>query len=212
MIPNMLANTPRKRGRPRAAAADQAARKALLRAGLAHLTERGYSSVGIDEILQSAGIAKGSFYYHFGSKAAFGQALIDAYHDYFAGKLDAWFGRTDLAPLERVRGFIADAEAGMAQHGFRRGCLIGNLGQEMAVLPPAFAARLVEVLEDWQARTARCLHEAQGAGEVPMHHDPARLAGFFWIGWEGAVLRAKLERSPEPLRIFADGFLAMASV
>ena len=101
---------PRRRGRPPVAPVDQAARKSLMRAGLVHLTERGYSSVGVDEILRASGVAKGSFYYHFGSKAAFGSALIDAYHTYFAAKLAAWFERPDLAPLDRLRGFIADAE------------------------------------------------------------------------------------------------------
>ncbi len=36
--------------------------------------------------------------------------------------------------------------------------------------------------------------------------DCGQLAAFFWIGWEGAVLRAKLERNKEPLRTFAAGF------
>jgi TetR/AcrR family transcriptional regulator, transcriptional repressor for nem operon len=202
---------PRRRGRPPVAPADQAARKALMRAGLVHLTERGYSSVGVDEILRTSGVAKGSFYYHFGSKAAFGSALIDAYHAYFAAKLAAWFERPDLAPLDRLRGFIADAELGMAQHGFRRGCLIGNLGQEMASLPPEFSDRLIAVLEDWQHRTAACLRLAQEAGQIPAHHAPDELAAFFWIGWEGAVLRAKLERKAEPLRQFADGFLRLVT-
>ncbi|MBU2329469.1 MAG: TetR family transcriptional regulator C-terminal domain-containing protein, partial [Alphaproteobacteria bacterium] len=40
-------------------------------------------------------------------------------------------------------------------------------------------------------------------------HDPAKLAAIFWIGWEGAVLRAKLEQGPDPLILFADGFFAM---
>ena len=182
-----------------------------MRAGLVHLTERGYSSVGVDEILRASGVAKGSFYYHFGSKAAFGSALIDAYHAYFAAKLAAWFERPDLAPLDRLRGFIADAELGMAQHGFRRGCLIGNLGQEMASLPPEFSDRLIAVLEDWQHRTAACLQLAREAGQIPAHHAPDELAAFFWIGWEGAVLRAKLERKAEPLRQFADGFLRLVT-
>ena len=42
--------------------------------------------------------------------------------------------------------------------------------------------------------------------------DCARLAAFFWIGWEGAVLRAKLDRSAEPLRVFADCFRATVKV
>lgn len=201
----------RPRGRPRVATDDQVARKALMRAGLVHLTERGYSSVGVDEILRASGAAKGSFYYHFGSKAAFGAALIDAYHAFFAAKLTSWFERADLAPLDRLCGFIADAELGMAQYGFRRGCLIGNLGQEMAALPAEFSDRLIAVLEDWQQRTADCLRLAQNAGQIPAHHAPDELAAFFWIGWEGAVLRAKLERKAEPLRQFADGFMRLAT-
>lgn len=206
-----LPSNPRRRGRPRMATSDQAARTALIRTGLVYLTERGYSSVGIDEILKASDVTKGSFYYHFRSKADFGEALIDAYHDYFAQKLSSWFDNGDLSPLERLRGFVVDAESGMAQYGFRRGCLVGNLGQEMAALPEAFRARLVSVLEDWQARTAACLRAARDHGEIPETGDPDELAAFFWVGWEGAVLRAKLERKPEPLRQFADGFFRLVS-
>ena len=31
-----------------------------------------------------------------------------------------------------------------------------------------------------------------------MDVDTQRVAAFFWIGWEGAVLRAKLSRAPHP--------------
>ena len=38
--------------------------------------------------------------------------------------------------------------------------------------------------------------------------DTEQLAVVFWIGWEGAVLRAKLERSAKPLEVFAGFFFA----
>ena len=101
------------------------------------------------------------------------------------------------------------ARMGMERHGFTRGCLVGNLGQEMGALPREYRAKLIDALEDWQRRTATCLESAQADGEIGPHHDPAHLAAIFWIGWEGAVLRAKLEQRPEPLTIFADGFFAM---
>jgi TetR/AcrR family transcriptional repressor of nem operon len=97
----------------------------------------------------------------------------------------------------------------MARHGFRRGCLVGNLGQEMGTLPESFRAQLEQVFLDWQARTAACLAEAQRAGEIAHHHDCAALAEFFWIGWEGAVLRAKLQRSAAPLQACAGGFFQL---
>lgn len=181
----------------------------LIRTGVAVLTEKGYSAVGIDEILRQAAVPKGSFYHCFESKEAFGQALIAAYADYFARKLDHWLLNAQMPPMQRLRHFIDDATQGMERHDFRRGCLVGNLGQEMGTLPESFRTQLEQVLLDWQARTAACLAEAQRAGEIAQHHDCAALAQFFWIGWEGAVLRAKLQRSAVPLHVYAQGFFQL---
>ena len=204
------AESPRKRGRPRK---DQtlpdAPRMVLIRAGLAILTEKGFSAVGIEEILNAAAVPKGSFYHYFPSKQAFGMALIDAYADYFARKLDRCFDDESRPPLDRLRAFIADATDGMARFGYRRGCLVGNLGQEMGTLPEAFRDRLMAVFRDWEVRLARCLSAARAAGQIAPDADCEGLARLFWIGWEGAVLRAKLERGPAALDDFATGFLAL---
>lgn len=201
---------PRRRGRPpRAAEQMEASRARLLRAGVARLTERGFGAVGLEEVLGAVGVPKGSFYHYFGSKTEFGLALIDSYDGYFTAKLDRWFGDAALAPLDRLRGFVADARAGMARHAFTRGCLAGNLGQEVGALPEPFRARLVEVFEGWEARTAACLAAAREAGEIAADADCARLAQVFWLGWEGAVLRAKLERDAAPLDHFAAAFFDM---
>lgn len=201
----------RRRGRPPKDAEGGAATKAaLLRAGVAALTEKGFVAAGIDEILGSVGVPKGSFYHYFDSKEAFGLALIDEYGGYFARKLDHFLLDETLSPLDRLRHFAADARQGMARHHFRRGCLIGNLGQEMGALPESFRQRLIDVFTDWQARTAACLMLARQRGEIAVGQDCAALAEFFWIGWEGAVLRAKLEGAPTPLDRFAEGFFRMA--
>lgn len=201
--------TPRRRGRPPKDREDLThTRELLLRAGLEVLTEKGFSATGIDEILSRVGVPKGSFYHYFKNKEAFGLVLIDRYRRYFAHKLDQHLLNTRLTPLARVRAFADDAAEGMARHEFRRGCLVGNLGQEMGVLPESFRAKLMETFDDWQHRFAACLEEAQRRGELAQHADTRQLASFFWIGWEGAVLRAKLEQRAAPLEIFADCFFA----
>ena len=198
---------PRPRGRPRQTASDTA--EALVRAGVAMLTEKGYSATGLDEILKSCGITKGSFYHHFGSKEQFGQVIVARYAAYFAQRLDQFLLDASRPPLARLAAFMDDAALRMARYGFRRGCLVGNLGQEMNALPESFRMQLAEVFADWQARVAACLAEAQCAGDMPPGADPAQCAAFFWIGWEGAVLRAKLETNDQPLRLFAQGFMAL---
>jgi TetR/AcrR family transcriptional regulator, transcriptional repressor for nem operon len=204
---------PRKRGRPPKVEGDyRETRTLLLRAGVAALTEKGFSATGIDEVLKSVNVPKGSFYHFFDSKEAFGAELITLYNDYFVRKLDQFLLDDSQTPLRRIDAFCLDAERGMERFGFRRGCLVGNLGQEMNALPEAFRTQLTDVLLDWQARTERCLAAAKATGEISIRSDCARLAAFFWIGWEGAVLRAKLERRAEPLRIFADCFRATLTV
>ena len=96
----------------------------------------------------------------------------------------------------------------MLRHQFRRGCLVGNLGQEVSVLPDSFRERLEATLCDWQHRLAGCLRLARSCGQLAADADCEGLAVFFWIGWEGAVQRARLVRSTEPLDIFLAGFLA----
>jgi len=204
-----LSKPTRRRGRPRKSPDQQVGtRQLLLHAGLEVLTEKGFATTGIEEILKRAGVPKGSFYHYFASKEAFGAALIDAYARYFANKLDKHLADMQLTPLARVEAFILDAEEGMRRHEFRRGCLIGNLGQEMAVLPEAFRRQLQQVFKDWQLRLAACLQAAQEAGEISKEVDCQQWAAYFWTAWEGAVLRSKLEQKSEPLHLFAHFFLS----
>jgi TetR/AcrR family transcriptional regulator, transcriptional repressor for nem operon len=200
----------RRRGRPpKALAGYSATRDALVRAGVVMLTEKGYSATGIDEILRRVDVPKGSFYHYFTSKEAFGAELIESYANYFSRKLDRFFLNEQHAPLQRLKGFVADATAAMDRFRFTRGCLVGNLGQEMGALPESYRQQLFAVFIDWQKRTAKCLRSAQADGTISGAQDCDWLAEFFWIGWEGAVLRAKLERRSEPLLSFSEGFFKL---
>lgn len=199
----------RRLGRPpKALAGYSETRESLLRVGVEILTEKGFSSVGIEEILRAVGVPKGSFYHFFGSKEAFGAELVAWYAAYFASKLDKFLLDNTMTPLHRLRAFTDDARSGMARYEFKRGCLIGNLGQEMGTLPDSFRGQLREVFEDWQARVAHCLGEAKASGEIGENWDCHQLAASFWIGWEGAILRAKLDGAPDALDLFTNFFFA----
>ena len=183
-------------------------RTALIRLGTEMCTERGFQVTGIDEVLKRVGVPKGSFYHFFSSKREFGEAVIENYAKYFARKLDRILGDVNRRPLERLAAFTREAQQGVAKYRFRRGCLVGNLGQELGGLDDVFRHRLEAVLLSWQRRTAQCLADALASGELPAGSDVNRLAEFFWIGWEGAILRAKLSRSTAPMEHFAEIFFA----
>ena len=184
-------------------------RRALVWCGTELLTERGFQVTGIDEVLKRVGVPKGSFYHFFANKHEFGEAVIQNYVEYYARKMARIFDDESTSPLSRLRAFVEDAKRGMLKYGYRRGCLIGNLGQELASLDEPFREQLEAVLTSWERRVEGCLRQAIDAGELASDSDAAAISRFFWIGWEGAVLRAKLTRNAEPLNQFASMFFAM---
>lgn len=200
------ANKPR-RGRPPKSTPDRDTKAELIRSGLAHLTEFGFSASGIDKILKKVGVPKGSFYFYFSSKELFGHAVLESYAKYFAKKLDISLLDATVSPLQRLANFVEDAKAGITRFEFKRGCLVGNLGQEVDSLPESFREVLITIFGDWQTRVAACLKEAQVQGEIPQYADCDYLAEVFWTGWEGAVSRAKLEQSVRPLDNYLSFFV-----
>src|SRR5262245_36531707 len=156
----------RPRGRPPKSGVPGQARELIVRAGTAAFSEKGYASISLDEVLSQAGVPKGSFYYYFKSKDAFGLAVLEAYTHYFTRKIEFWFNDAASEPLQRILNFAADAKAGMARYGFRRGCVVGNLAQDMSALSPEFRDKLTAIFKTWQNLLERVLRLAQGRGQI----------------------------------------------
>ena len=139
------AQAPARRGRPPKIPRENADTKAhLIRVGLETLTEFGFSATGLDTILKKAGVPKGSFYHYFKSKEAFGIALVNAYDDYFITKLKKLLTDSNTPPLERLIHFTQSAIMGMQKYQYKRGCLVGNLNQELNHLSDEFKIRLLQ--------------------------------------------------------------------
>ena len=199
-----------RRGRPKKQPNDSLdTKEALLRAGMLMLTESGFTLSGIDPILKSVGVPKGSFYHYFTSKEAFGLAVLERYRRYFEAKLDCFLLDDSFSPLERLQRFAHDAQEGIVHHEFKRGCLVGNLEQESSLLSDVFREQLQLTYQSWQARVAACLFESQKLGEIHLDRGIEEASQAFWMGWEGAVHRARLVKSVQPLRLFM-GFFTQA--
>ena len=204
-----IPTTKPRRGRPPKASHENRDTKAeLIRSGLEQLTENGFASSGIDKILKKVKVPKGSFYHYFASKEAFGQVVIDNYAKYFANKLDTCLLDESYPALKRISNFVEDAKMGMIRHDFKRGCLVGHLGQEVDLLPVSYREQLVGIFNSWQHRVAQCLTTAKTEGQLSATADCELLAEFFWIGWEGAVSRSKLVQSTQPLDNYFNCFIS----
>ncbi|PUA18455.1 TetR/AcrR family transcriptional regulator [Glaciimonas sp. PCH181] len=197
MAKNPAASAPRDKGK----------RAELIRIGVEIFTEKGFHNTPLDEVVKAAGVPKGSFYYYFENKETYTLAVIEGYADYFAHKLDRILTDSSIQPLDRIKAFTLDATAGMARFDYKRGCLIGNLGQELAALDDKFRLALLSVLTDWRQRIQACLDEAKVTGHLRADANSEALARYFWIAWEGAVLCSKLEKSSAPLDDASNAFI-----
>lgn len=200
----------RKRGRPpKGGLGYDNTREALIRCGMELLTEQGFINTGIDQILKKVNVPKGSFYHYFENKEAFGYVVLENYSAYFIHKLEKHLVHTDLPALARLQSFIDDAIDGVERFDFKRGCLVGNLTQEFGSSHEFFKEKLADVFHQWNLRIGACLILAQAEGSLAKNADCKKLADFFWIGWEGAVMHSKLHQNKQAMELFSEQFFSL---
>ncbi|MGH7606199.1 MAG: TetR family transcriptional regulator C-terminal domain-containing protein [Gemmatimonadales bacterium] len=182
----------------------------LLEAGLTLFLERGYADTGIQAILDATNVPKGSFYHHFTNKQDFALQVVERYMDAVHAGLDAVLTDASRAPLDRLRAFFEGVRKSYASEGYL-GCLLGQLGQELAGVSPVFRAKIEGCLRTLASRIGNCLAEAVRAGDLPADTDPRLLGQVLVNCWEGAALRSRLRRSPAPLTAVLDFFFRVAA-
>ena len=75
----------------------------------------------------------------------------------------------------------------------RRGCLLANLGGEVATTSPPLRDALRAGYESWRGPLAELFGRGQTEGSIRSDLPAAELADFFLDVWEGALLRMKIE-------------------
>ena len=199
-----------KRGRPpKGGLGYEDTREALIRGGMELLTEQGFINTGLDQILKKVNVPKGSFYHYFENKEAFGYVVLESYSEYFIHKLDKHLVYSELPALERLQSFMDDAIQGVERFDFKRGCLVGNLTQEFGSSHEFFKQKLEEVFKEWKLLIANCLEFAKTEGSLAADADCEKLAEFFWIGWEGAVMHSKLNQNKQAMELFGEQFFKL---
>lgn len=131
----------------------RATRESLLDAARAAFVEQGYAGTRVADVAARAGVAHGTFYTYFDSRADVLAALVDAVGDRLRGVLEReWVGGAPAADVHAVVGEYVAAYADA-------GDLVRVWG-EAAVVEPALAASRLELREQIVARVAEVLRPA----------------------------------------------------
>ncbi len=185
-------------------------REHLLETGLTLLLRHGYSNLGIQTLLQTAGVPKGSFYHFFRSKEDFALQVVDRYMVDVHRGLEASVGDSSLPPLQRARRFFELTRDKYGADGYL-GCMLGALGQELSGVNEVFAKRIEWCFSEVTRRLAECLEDARRQGDLPSDCDADDMANVLLNCWEGAALRSRLRRDPAPLDRMLDFYFSAAA-
>ncbi|PSK80348.1 TetR family transcriptional regulator [Limimaricola soesokkakensis] len=173
-------------------------RQHILATGRALVAQRGYTGVGLSELLREAGVPKGSFYHFFKSKEAFGCALLDSFVEGYAEELSATLGSPDMDARARLMAYFEGWRARQSGEAYEARCLVVKLSAEVAELSPGMRDVLDRGVSAIIARLAAVIREGADDGSLPAHSDPQMLATTLYQIWLGASLMGALSRDTIP--------------
>ena len=177
-------------------------RELLLEKGAELFHKQGFHHTGLNDILDAAGVPKGSFYFYFKSKEDFGLHVIDYFMDRYLAVADNHVANDRVPYLERFRNFLNEFLTFFEENNYTGGCPIGNFSLEMSDLNENFRKKLIESFEKMRQKVLLFLEPAQKNGELPLAGDIGETADFIVNSWEGALMRVKVTRSRAPMMLF----------
>jgi TetR/AcrR family transcriptional repressor of nem operon len=177
----------------------QNTKQKLIEIGAQIIHQKGFHHTGIQEVIKTAGIPKGSFYFYFASKEDFGLQIIDYFRNKHLEMVRPILGDTSLSPVKRLEKIFDLFISRFKEMNYTCGCPIGNLSQEMGDLSPAFRSKLNESFGRMAQVIMGLLQEGKESGEVPADLDLEEAANFIVSAWHGALIRMKIVKVAEPL-------------
>lgn len=166
---------------------------------------KGFTALGLTELLSAAGVPKGSFYHYFRSKEQFGQALLERYFANYDARLASHFAAEPGRMRDRLLSYFAGWITQACQADSHGSCLAVKLAGEVCDLSEPMREALAVGMAQVCARLADAIARAAAEGSLATCADPAALADALYAMWLGAALRTKVMRDSSPLvRALAD--------
>ena len=176
--------------------AKDGARDRILETASRLFYERGYSEVGINEIIDASNTAKATFYHHFPSKQALCQAWLDAVHEQWETRRREIL-ESGGAPVAKVADFF-DNLAKLLQESHFRGCPYSNT----AVVVPGEQTCLSRAVETHKMSLRNFFRDLAGQVSPEAPRTGVELAGdTLFLLYSGATTEAQNLRTTWPVEV-----------
>ncbi|MFY2561252.1 TetR/AcrR family transcriptional regulator [Corallococcus terminator] len=180
------------------AAPQHDARRHIIEAAHPLFASKGFTAVGLAEVLAAAKVPKGSFYYYFDSKEAFGEAVLETYFADYLARMEVLLAAPGTS-AQRLLGYFQDWLASQLDEEARSRCLVVKLGAEVCDLSGSMREALERGTHGIIDRLSRCLEAGREDGSLTAPPDTRAVAINLYQTWLGAGLLAKISRDRAPL-------------
>ncbi|MGC9543998.1 TetR/AcrR family transcriptional regulator [Streptomyces sp. UG1] len=174
-------------------------RRVILDTAQRIMARKGYSAVGINEVLAEAGVPKGSFYHYFASKDAFGEAILKSYFADYLTDMDRVLAHSGQTAGERLMAYWRQWRETQGLEECQGKCLAVKLGAEVADLSESMRLALKEGTSAIVDRIERTIADGLEDGSLSVDGEPGDVAQALYDMWLGASVMAKIHRSLTPL-------------
>ncbi|MBV8468045.1 MAG: TetR/AcrR family transcriptional regulator [Burkholderiales bacterium] len=178
------------------ARANNETRDHLLAIGEEIILGKGFSAVGLAEILAAAKVPKGSFYHYFASKEGYGVAMLERYFEAYLARLDALIADHTLngrAKLDRLFESWCTPDAAAASGETH--CLVSKLSGEVSDLSESMRLTLDRGMADVVERLAACIVLGRADRSIASGQPAEVLAAVIYAQWLGVALQTKVRRN-----------------
>ncbi len=172
----------------------------LLDVGYQLIAKNGFTAVGIKQILDTAGVPKGSFYHYFTSKEAFGEAIISHYFANYKTRLDT-IGRRHSNAQQKLYDYFQNWYDTQQNGCDYEKCLVVKLSAEVADLSEPMRIALNAGYQQTISWLAEQIKAGWADQSVPRPENIAAesVAKRWYFAWLGASLIAKTSQTNTPL-------------
>lgn len=174
-------------------------REHLLETGERLCMHRGFTGMGLSELLKTAEVPKGSFYHYFRSKEAFGVALLERHYAGYHQRLAAHFASGEGNYRDRLLAYYQHTLTQFCQQGIISGCLTVKLSAEVCDLSETMREAMDKGASGIIALLADALERGRDERSLTFTGAALTQAQVLYALWLGANLQAKISRSAVPL-------------
>ncbi|MBE0469857.1 MAG: TetR/AcrR family transcriptional regulator [Methyloprofundus sp.] len=163
---------------------------------------KGFSAVGLNEILKAAQVPKGSFYHYFDSKEHFGVALLESYFDAYLATLDvALHVNCETSALKCLLDYFDSWKNNQCNEITSDKCLVVKLSGEVSDLSEAMRLSLKQGTNRVINRLAQCVQQAVDNKEIVLSDDAETVTKELYYLWLGATLMTKVNHTTDAFEV-----------